>query len=56
MIFNILWEMVVSSNINLKVSAAYLLKVIVSLAILLESLIIVLYNYRSKTYVTSFIS
>nr|XP_015880041.2 RAB11-binding protein RELCH [Ziziphus jujuba var. spinosa] len=29
MIFNILWEMVVSSNINLKVNAANLLKVIV---------------------------
>ncbi|KAK2986773.1 hypothetical protein RJ640_010998 [Escallonia rubra] len=29
MIFNILWEMVVSSNINMKISAAKLLKVIV---------------------------
>lgn len=29
MIFNILWEMVVSSNINMKISAANLLKVIV---------------------------
>ncbi|XP_057947736.1 uncharacterized protein LOC131143450 [Malania oleifera] len=30
MIFNILWEMVVSSNINMKISAANLLKVIVA--------------------------
>lgn len=30
MIFNILWEMVVSSHINMKISAASLLKVIVS--------------------------
>ncbi|KAL5571309.1 hypothetical protein UlMin_020906, partial [Ulmus minor] len=29
MIFNILWEMVVSSNINMKINAAHLLKVIV---------------------------
>lgn len=35
MIFNILWEMVVSSNIEMKISAANLLKVIVSLSILL---------------------
>lgn len=30
MIFNILWEMVVSSNINMKIYAANLLKSIVS--------------------------
>ena len=30
MIFNILWEIVVSSNINMKISAANLLKVSVS--------------------------
>lgn len=36
MIFNLLWEMVVSSNIEMKISAANLLKVIVSSSILLE--------------------
>ena len=36
MIFNILWEMVVSANIEMKISAANLLKVIVSSSILLE--------------------
>lgn len=30
MVFNILWEMVVSSNIDMKINAANLLKVIVS--------------------------
>lgn len=35
MIFNILWEMVVSSNIDMKVNAANLLKVIVSCVLLL---------------------
>lgn len=30
MIFNILWEMVVSSNIDMKISAANLLRVLVS--------------------------
>lgn len=28
-IFNILWEMVVSSNTNMKISAVYLLKILV---------------------------
>lgn len=33
MVFNILWEMVVSSNINMKISAANLLKAIVRLSL-----------------------
>lgn len=32
MIFNILWEMVVSSDVNLQISAAHLLKVIVRIS------------------------
>lgn len=36
MIFNILWEMVVSSNVDMKISAANLLKVSVSAITLLE--------------------
>lgn len=36
MVFNILWEMVVSSNTTMKISAANLLKVIVSPFIIVE--------------------
>lgn len=34
MVFNILWEMVVSSNIDMKINAANLLKVIVSYSVM----------------------
>lgn len=47
MVFNILWEMVVSSNIDMKINAANLLKVIVSYSVMelmLPAILDMIYN------------